>query len=74
MITGAILPGSARREYALREQTEPKGPRVRLIHLASQAARHEFTATTFDFPPRSIVTRREARERGVALAASTIGS
>jgi NTE family protein len=55
------------REYALREQIEPKGPRVRLLHLAYQAASHELATKTFDFSPSSIADRRAAGERDMAV-------
>jgi len=55
-----------RREYALRAQLEPEGPRVKLIHLAYQAASHELAAKTFDYSPSSIQDRWTAGERDMA--------
>jgi NTE family protein len=55
------------REYALRERIEPKGPRVRLLHLAYQAASHELATKTFDFSPSSIADRRNAGERDMEV-------
>jgi NTE family protein len=55
------------REYALRERIEPKGPRVRLLHLAYQAASHELATKTFDFSPSSIADRRAAGERDMSV-------
>jgi NTE family protein len=55
------------REYDLREQLDPKGPRVRLLHLAYQAASHELATKTFDFSPSSIADRRAAGERDMAV-------
>ena len=55
------------REYALRERIEPEGPRVRLLHLAYQAASHELATKTFDFSPSSIAHRRAAGERDMAV-------
>ena len=55
------------REYAFREQIEPKGPPVRLLHLAYQAASHELATKTFDFSPSSIADRRAAGERDMSV-------
>jgi len=46
-----------RREYALRQALEPAGPRVRLVHLAYQAAGHELAAKTLDYSPSSLRDR-----------------
>ena len=54
------------REYALQEQLEPDGPRVRLVHLAYQAAGHELSAKTFDYSPSSIRDRWAAGEQDMA--------
>jgi NTE family protein len=55
-----------RREYALREQLEPSGPRVRLVHLAYQAAGHELAAKTLDYSPSSLRDRWAAGRRDMA--------
>jgi NTE family protein len=55
-----------KREYQLREQLEPDGPRVRLVHLAYQAAGHELSAKTFDYSPSSIRDRWAAGEHDMA--------
>ena len=54
------------REYALREELDPKGPRARLVHLAYQAASHELATKTFDFSPSSIADRWAAGRRDMA--------
>jgi NTE family protein len=54
------------REYELRERLEPHGPRVRLVHLAYQAAGHELAAKTFDYSPSSIRDRWAAGARDMA--------
>ena len=54
------------REYQLREQLDPKGPRVRLVHLAYQAAGHELAAKTFDYSPSSIRDRWAAGQSDMA--------
>jgi NTE family protein len=51
------------REYALREQLDPRGPRVRLVHLAYQAASHELATKTLDFSPSSVADRWAAGRR-----------
>ena len=55
-----------RREYALRQELQPDGPRVRLVHLAYQAADHELAAKTLDFSPSSIRDRWAAGRRDMA--------
>ena len=45
---------------------EPDGPRVRLVHLAYQAADHELAAKTLDFSPSSIRDRWAAGRRDMA--------
>ncbi len=54
------------REYQLREQVDPNGPRVRLVHLAYQAAGHELSAKTFDYSPSSIRDRWAAGQSDMA--------
>ena len=53
-------------EYALRDRYEADGPRVKLVHLAYQAASHELAAKTFDYSPSSIRDRWAAGERDMA--------
>src|SRR5215213_9295698 len=55
-----------RREYGLRERFEPDGPRVRLVHLAYQAAGHELAAKTLDYSPASLRDRWAAGRRDMA--------
>jgi NTE family protein len=62
-----------RREYALREQLDPTGPVVTLLHLVYQAGADELAAKSFDFSPSSIRDRwaaggRDAK-RGLGLLA-----
>ncbi len=54
------------REYELRGQLDPRGPQVKLVHLAYQAASHELAAKTFDFSPSSIADRWTAGRRDMA--------
>jgi NTE family protein len=61
------------REYAFREWLEPQGPRVRLVHLAYQAASHELSAKTFDYSPSSIRDRWAAGERDMASGLALLG-
>ncbi len=51
------------REYGLRDELDPKGPRARLVHLAYQAASHELAAKTLDFSPASVADRWAAGRR-----------
>jgi NTE family protein len=55
-----------RREYALRQELQSDGPRVRLVHLAYQAADHELAAKTLDYSPSSIRDRWAAGRRDMA--------
>ena len=55
-----------RREYALRGELRPDGPRVRLVHLAYQAASHELAAKMLDFSPSSLRDRWAAGRRDMA--------
>ncbi len=55
-----------RREYALHEALQPEGPRVRLVHLAYQAASHELASKTLDFSPSSLRDRWAAGRRDMA--------
>ena len=54
------------REYALREELRPEGPRVRLVHLAYRAARHELATKSLDYSPSSIRDRWAAGRRDMA--------
>jgi NTE family protein len=67
-----------RREYALREELRPDGPRVRLLHLAYQAASDQLATKTLDFSPSSIRDRWAAGRRdaasGLALLADARSS
>ncbi len=58
--------GALRREYALREELRPDGPRVRLVHLAYRAAGHEPAAKMLDFSPSSLRDRWAAGRRDMA--------
>ncbi len=51
------------REYALRQELRPDGPRVTLLHLAYQASADELAAKSFDFSPSSIKDRWQAGRR-----------
>jgi NTE family protein len=55
-----------RREYALRQELHPGGPRVGLVYLAYQAAGHELAGKTLDFSPSSIRDRWAAGRRDMA--------
>jgi NTE family protein len=46
-----------RREYALRQQLDPDGPAVTLLHLIYQAGADQLSAKSFDFSPSSICDR-----------------
>jgi NTE family protein len=52
-----------RREYALRQELRPDGPKVTLLHVAYQASADELAAKSFDFSPSSIQDRWEAGRR-----------
>jgi NTE family protein len=54
------------REYGLRQEMQPEGPRVRLIHLAYHAPGHELAAKTLDYSPSSITDRWAAGGRDMA--------
>jgi NTE family protein len=51
------------REYALRQELRPDGPKVTLLHLAYQASADELAAKSFDFSPSSIEDRWQAGRR-----------
>ncbi len=52
-----------RREYELRRQLRPDGPRVTLLHLAYRAGPDQLAAKSFDFSPSSIGDRWAAGRR-----------
>ena len=55
-----------KREYALHQELRPDGPRVRLVHLAYQAASHDIAAKSLDYSPSSIRDRWGAGQRDMA--------
>jgi NTE family protein len=69
-----------RREYALRQELRPDGPKATLLHLAYQAGADELAAKSFDYSPSSVRDRWDAGRRdmtdGLArlAAAATDGS
>ena len=54
------------REYRLRDQLEPNGPKAQLVHLAYQAPSHELAVKTLDFSPSSIRDRWASGGRDMA--------
>jgi NTE family protein len=62
-----------RREYGLLERFEPDGPRVRLVHLAYQAADHELAAKSLDYSPSSLRDRWAAGSRDMAAGLALLG-
>jgi NTE family protein len=46
-----------RRQYALRQELRPDGPKVTLLHLAYQAGADELAAKSFDYSPSSVRDR-----------------
>jgi NTE family protein len=62
-----------RREYALRKQYEPQGPRVRLVHLAYQAADHELAVKSLDYSPSSLRDRWAAGRRDMGSGLALLG-
>ncbi|GJE12803.1 patatin-like phospholipase family protein [Methylobacterium longum] len=52
-----------KREYALRQQLDPAGPAVTLLHLVYQAGADQLAAKSFDFSPSSIRDRWAAGHR-----------
>jgi NTE family protein len=46
-----------RREYALREELRPDGPKATLLHVAYQAGADELAAKSFDYSPSSVRDR-----------------
>jgi NTE family protein len=62
-----------RREYALRGELRPDGPRVRLVHLAYQAASHELAAKMLDYSPSSLRDRWAAGRRDMAGGLALLG-
>jgi NTE family protein len=61
-----------RREYALRQQIDPDGPAVTLLHLAYQAGADELAAKSFDYSPSSIRDRWDAGARDVAAGLAAL--
>ena len=51
------------REYALRQQLEPSGPAVTLLHVVHQAGADQLSAKSFDYSPSSIRDRWAAGSR-----------
>lgn len=54
---------SLKREYDLRQELDPAGPAVTLLHLVYQAGADQLAAKSFDFSPSSIRDRWAAGER-----------
>ncbi|PIK74300.1 patatin-like phospholipase family protein [Methylobacterium frigidaeris] len=54
---------SLEREYALRQQLDPHGPAVTLLHLVYRAEADQLAAKSFDFSPSSIRDRWQAGSR-----------
>lgn len=52
-----------RREYALRQELRPDGPRVTLLNFAYQAGADELSAKSFDYSPSSVRDRWAAGAR-----------
>ncbi|GJD94515.1 patatin-like phospholipase family protein [Methylobacterium iners] len=63
-----------RREYALRQQLEPNGPGVTLLHVVYQAAADQLAAKSFDYSPSSIRDRWAAGGRDMLRGADWLGS
>lgn len=55
-----------RREYALRQELRPDGPKVTLLHLAYQAGADEVAAKSFDYSPSSVRDRWAAGRKDMA--------
>ena len=62
------------REYALREQLDPDGPKVTLLHLAYYAGSDERAGKTFDYSPSSIQDRWAAGRRDMENALALLSS
>jgi NTE family protein len=60
---------SLEREYALRQQLDPHGPSVTMLHLVYRAEADQLAAKSFDFSPSSIRDRWQAGSRDVARGA-----
>jgi NTE family protein len=54
------------REYALRQELRPDGPKATLLHLVYQAGVDELSAKSFDYSPSSIRDRWTAGTRDMA--------
>ena len=63
-----------RREYALRQQLDPDGPAVLLLHLTYQAGADQLAAKSFDFSPSSIRDRWDAGRRDMGRGADRLAS
>ncbi|WP_425375101.1 patatin-like phospholipase family protein [Methylobacterium nonmethylotrophicum] len=57
------------REYALRQQLDPNGPAVTLLHLVYRAEADQLAAKSFDFSPSSIRDRWQAGSRDAGRGA-----
>lgn len=62
-----------RREYALRDELRPDGPRVTLLHLAYQAGADELAAKSFDYSPSSVRDRWAAGARDMSAGLERLG-
>jgi NTE family protein len=62
-----------RREYALRQELRPDGPKVTLLHLAYQAGADEVAAKSFDYSPSSVRDRWEAGRKDMAQGLALLG-
>ncbi|WP_223861352.1 MULTISPECIES: DUF3734 domain-containing protein [Geminicoccus] len=54
------------REYQLRDQLEPNGPKAQPVHLAYQAPSHALAVKTLNFSPSSIRDRWASGGRDMA--------
>jgi NTE family protein len=62
------------REYALRQQLNPDGPAVTLLHLVYKAGPDQLAAKSFDFSPSSIRDRWAAGSRDMTRGADWLAS
>ncbi|TNC14438.1 patatin-like phospholipase family protein [Methylobacterium terricola] len=60
------------REYALRQQLDPDGPAVTLLHIAYRAEADQLAAKSFDFSPSSIRDRWRAGARDAGRGADRL--
>jgi NTE family protein len=63
-----------KREYALRQQLDPHGPAVTLLHIVHQAGADQLSAKSFDFSPSSIRDRILAGNRDMVRGADWLAS